>query len=258
MFKILVSDPLAQEGVDILKKVKEFQVDVKHKLPPEELKQIIKDYDALLVRSETKVTKDIIEAAVNLKVIGRAGVGLDNVDLASASKRGIIVMNTPGGNTMSTAEHAMSLMLSLSRNIPQADVSVKKGEWERKKFMGAEVYGKTLGIIGLGRIGTEVAKRAIAFGMKVIAYDPFLSMDKATELGIESGELKEIFKRADYITVHSPLTADTKHIIDKNAIENMKKGVRIINCARGGIIDEAAVLEGINSGKLAGAAFDVY
>ncbi|MCX5693474.1 MAG: phosphoglycerate dehydrogenase [Candidatus Omnitrophica bacterium] len=258
MFKILVSDPLAQEGVDILKKVKEFQVDVKHKLPPEELKKIIKDYDALLVRSETKVTKDIIEAAANLKVIGRAGVGLDNVDLTSASKRGIIVMNTPGGNTMSTAEHAVSLMLSLSRNIPQADVSVKKGEWERKKFMGTEVYGKTLGIIGLGRIGTEVAKRAIAFGIKVIAYDPFLSMDRANELGIESGELKEIFKRADYITVHSPLTADTKHIIDKNAIDCMKQGVRIINCARGGIIDEAAVLEGINSGKIAGAAFDVY
>ena len=258
MFKILVSDPLAQEGVDILKKVKEFQVDVKLKLPPEELKKIIKDYDGLLVRSETKVTKDIIDAAANLKVIGRAGVGLDNIDLASASKRGIIVMNTPGGNTMSTAEHAVSLMLSLSRNIPQADVSVKKGEWERKKFMGTEVYGKTLGIIGLGRIGTEVAKRAIAFGMKVIAYDPFLSMDKANELGIESGELKEIFKKSDYITVHSPLTADTKHIIDKNAIDCMKQGVRIINCARGGIIDEAAVLEGINSGKVAGAAFDVY
>src|SRR3989338_4796697 len=166
MFKILVSDPLAQEGMDILKKVKEFQVDVKHKLSSEEVKKIIKDYDGLLVRSETKVTKDIIDAAVNLKVIGRAGVGLDNVDLASASKRGIIVMNTPGGNTMSTAEHAVSLMLSLSRNIPQADESVKKGEWERKRFMGTEVYGKTLGIIGLGRIGTEVAKRATAFGMK--------------------------------------------------------------------------------------------
>ncbi|PIP68646.1 MAG: phosphoglycerate dehydrogenase [Candidatus Omnitrophica bacterium CG_4_9_14_0_2_um_filter_42_8] len=258
MFKILVSDPLAQEGVDILKKVKEFQVDVKHKLPPEELKKIIKDYDALLVRSETKVTKDIIEAAINLKVIGRAGVGLDNVDLRAASKRGIIVMNTPGGNTMSTAEHAVSLMLSLSRNIPQADGSVKKGEWERKKFMGAEVYGKTLGIIGLGRIGTEVAKRAIAFGMKVITYDPFLSLDKARELGIESGELKVIFEKADYITVHSPLTEETKHIIDKKAIEKMKHGVRIINCARGGIIDETAVLEGIAAGKIAGAAFDVY
>ncbi|MDP2911136.1 MAG: phosphoglycerate dehydrogenase [Candidatus Omnitrophota bacterium] len=258
MFKILVSDPLAQEGVDILKKVKEFQVDVKHKLPPEELKKIIKDYDALLVRSETKVTKDIIEAATNLKLIGRAGVGLDNVDLQAASKKGIIVMNTPGGNTMSTAEHAVSLLLSLSRNIPQADVSVKRGEWERKKFMGTEVYGKTLGIIGLGRIGTEVAKRAIAFGMKVIAYDPFLSLEKAKELGIESVEVKEIFRRADYITVHAPLTDETKNIINKDSIETMKHGVRIINCARGGIVNEAAVLEGINSGKIAGAAFDVY
>ena len=169
MFKILVSDPLAQEGVEILKKEKEFQVDVKHKLPPEELKKIIKDYDALLVRSETKVTKDIIEEATNLKVIGRAGVGLDNVDLESASKRGIIVMNTPGGNTISTAEHTMSLILALSRNIPQADASTKRGEWERKKFMCVELYGKVLGIIGLGRIGTEVSKRAASFGMKVIA-----------------------------------------------------------------------------------------
>ena len=258
MFKILVSDPLAQEGVDILKKVKEFQVDVKHKLPPEELKKIIKDYDALLVRSETKVTKDIIEAATNLKLIGRAGVGLDNVDLQAASKKGIIVMNTPGGNTMSTAEHAVSLLLSLSRNIPQADVSVKRGEWERKKFMGTEVYGKTLGIIGLGRIGTEVAKRAIAFGMKVMAYDPFLSLEKAKELSIESVEVKEIFRRADYITVHAPLTEETKNIINKDSIETMKHGVRIINCARGGIVSEAAVLEGIASGKIAGAAFDVY
>ncbi|MCX5688098.1 MAG: phosphoglycerate dehydrogenase [Candidatus Omnitrophica bacterium] len=258
MFKILVSDPLAQEGVDILKKVKEFQVDVKHKLPPEELKKIIKDYDCLLVRSETKVTKDIIDAATNLKVIGRAGVGLDNVDLSAASKRGIIVMNTPGGNTMSTAEHAVSLMLSLSRNIPQADVSVKRGEWERKKFMGTEVYGKTLGIIGLGRIGAEVAKRAISFGMKVIAYDPFLSKDKANELGIESVDVKGIFKRADYITVHTPLTDETRNIVNKDSIGTMKQGVRIINCARGGIVNEADVLEGINSGKIAGAAFDVY
>jgi D-3-phosphoglycerate dehydrogenase len=249
---------LAQEGVDMLKRIKEFEVDVKHKLPPEELKKIIKEYDALLVRSETKVTKEIIESADKLKLIGRAGVGLDNVDLSSASKRGIIVMNTPGGNTMSTAEHTMSLLLSLSRNIPQADASVKKGEWERKKFMGTELYAKTLGIIGLGRIGTEVTKRAISFGMKVIAYDPFLSLDKAKELGIESVELKDIIKRSDYITVHTPLTDETKHIIDKDAIKDMKQGVRIINCARGGILDELAVLEGINSGKIAGAAFDVY
>jgi D-3-phosphoglycerate dehydrogenase len=258
MFKILVSDPLAQEGVEILEKEKEFQVDVKHKLPPEELKKIIKDYDALLVRSETKVTKDIIEEATNLKVIGRAGVGLDNVDLETASKRGIIVMNTPGGNTISTAEHTMSLILALSRNIPQADASTKRGEWERKKFMGVELYGKVLGIIGLGRIGSEVSKRASAFGMKVIAYDPFLSLEKAKELAVESVELNDIYKRSDYITVHTPLTEDTKHVIDRKAIESMKEDVRIINCARGGIVDEEALLEAIKNNKVAGAALDVY
>ena len=258
MFKILISDSLAQEGIDILKKVKEFQVDVKLKLPPEELKKIIKDYDCLLVRSGTKVTKDIIEAADKLKVIGRAGVGLDNVDLGAASKRGIIVMNTPGGNTISTAEHAMSLILALSRNIPQADISTKQGKWERKKFMGVELYGKVLGIIGLGRIGSEVAKRAASFGMKIIAYDPFLSLDKAKELSIESVDIKDIFKKADYITVHTPLTGETKYIINKKAISQMKDDVRIINCARGGIVDEGAVVDGIKSGKIAGAAFDVY
>jgi len=210
------------------------------------------------VRSGTKVTKEVIEAADKLKVIGRAGVGLDNVDLPTASKRGIIVMNTPGGNTISTAEHTMSLILSLSRNISQADASIKKGQWERKKFMGVELYGKVLGIIGLGRIGGEVAKRAISFGMKIIAYDPFLSLDKANELGVESVELKDLFKRADYITVHTPMTGETRHIIDKKAIKSMKDGVRIVNCARGGIVDEAALLEGIKSKKIAGAALDVY
>ena len=258
MFKILISDSLAEDGIEILKKVKEFKVDVKLNLSPEELKKIIKDYDALLVRSGTKATKEIIEAASRLKVIGRAGVGLDNVDLKAASKRGIIVMNTPGGNTISTAEHTMSLILALSRNIPQADASTQKGGWERKKFMGVELYGKVLGIIGLGRIGAEVAKRAASFGMKIIAYDPFLSLEKAGELGIESVEVKDIFKRADYITVHTPLTDETKYIINKKSISQMKDGVRIINCARGGIVDEAAVVEGIKSGKLGGAAFDVY
>lgn len=258
MFKILISDSLAQEGVEILKKVKEFKVDVKLNLLPEELKNIIKDYDALLVRSGTKVTRDIIENAEKLKVIGRAGVGLDNVDLGAASKRGIIVMNTPGGNTISTAEHTMSLILALSRNIPQADLSTKAGKWERKKFMGVELYGKVLGIVGLGRIGAEVAKRAASFGMKVIAYDPFLSFEKAKELGVELVEVKDVFKRADYITVHTPLTKETRHIIDKKAINQMKEGVRIVNCARGGVVDEAAVAEGIKSGKLGGAAFDVY
>ena len=258
MFRILISDPLAKEGIEVLKKVKEFSVDVKLKLPLDELKKIIKDYDCLLVRSGTKVTKEVIENADNLKVIGRAGVGLDNVDLEVASKRGIIVMNTPGGNTISTAEHTMSLILSLSRNIPQADASTKRGEWERKRFMGVELYGKVLGIIGLGRIGREVAKRANAFEMKVIVCDPFLSVDKLGELGVESVELRDLFKRSDYITVHTPITDETRHIIDKKAIRAMKEGVRIINCARGGIVDEAALLEGIESGKVLGAALDVY
>jgi D-3-phosphoglycerate dehydrogenase / 2-oxoglutarate reductase len=258
MFKILVSDPLSEKGLEVLKKEKRFTVDVKVKQPLDVLKKIIKDYDALIIRSGTRATAELIGHAKKLKVIGRAGVGLDNVDIAAATKKGIIVMNTPGGNTISTAEHAMSLMLSLSRNIASADASMKKGQWERKKFMGTELYGKTLGIIGLGRIGAEVAKRAASFGMKIIAYDPFLLQDKASDSNIELASLKKIFSDSDYITVHTPLTEDTKHIISKKEIAMMKKGVRLINCARGGIIDEKAVALAVESGKVAGAAFDVY
>ncbi|MFA5146122.1 MAG: phosphoglycerate dehydrogenase [Candidatus Omnitrophota bacterium] len=257
-FKILISDSLSKEAVDILEKEKEFKVDVNTKLTPDELKKAIKNYDALAVRSGTKVTREIIEAADRLKVIGRAGVGLDNVDVEAASKKGIIVVNTPGGNTISTAEHTMSMMLALSRNIPQADCSMKKGEWERKKFMGVELYGKTLGILGLGRIGTEVARRALSFDMRVVAYDPYLSLEKAKELGIESVNLKTLFKEADYITVHTPLTEETKGIVSDKEFDIMKKGVRIINCARGGIIDEGALSRAIEAGKIAGAALDVY
>ena len=257
-YKILISDSLSKEAVDILEKEKEFKVDVNTKLTPEELKKVIKDYDALLVRSSTKVTKDVIAAADKLKIIGRAGVGLDNVDVDAASKKGVIVINTPGGNTISTAEHTFSMMLALSRSIPQADLSMKKGEWERKKFMGVELYGKVLGIVGLGRIGTEVAKRALSFNMKVVAYDPYLSFEKAKELGIESSDLDNLLKKADYITVHTPLTDDTKHIISDKQFDMMKKGVRVINCARGGIIDEAALIKAIESGKVVGAALDVY
>ncbi len=257
-FKVLISDSLSKEAVDILEKEKDFVVEINTKLTPEELKSVIKDYDALLVRSATKVTKDIIGAADKLKIIGRAGVGLDNVDVEAASKKGVIVVNTPGGNTISTAEHTFSMMLALSRNIPQADLSTKKGEWERKKFMGVELYGKALGIMGLGRIGTEVAKRALTFGMKVFAYDPYLSAEKAKDLGIELVDLATIFKQSDYITVHTPLTDDTKHIISDKEFGLMKKGVRIINCARGGIVDEEALVKAIESGKVAGAALDVY
>ena len=256
--RVLISDSLSKEAIEILEKEKEFKVDVNTKLTPEELKKVIKDYDALLVRSATKVTKDIIGAADRLKIIGRAGVGLDNVDVEAASKKGIIVVNTPGGNTISTAEHTFSMMLALSRNIALADMSMKKGEWERKKFMGVELYGKTLGIVGLGRIGTEVAKRAVSFEMKVLAYDPFLSADKAKDLGIELVDLKRLFSESDYITVHTPLTDETKHIISDKEFGIMKKGVRVLNCARGGIIDEEALVKAIESGKVAGAALDVY
>ncbi|MDP1852853.1 MAG: phosphoglycerate dehydrogenase [Candidatus Omnitrophota bacterium] len=258
MIKILVSDPLSEEGLKILKAEKELQVDVKPELKPEALKEIIKDYDALIVRSATKVTKDIISAADKLKVIGRAGVGLDNVDLAAATAKGIIVMNTPGGNTISTCEHTLSMLLALSRNIPQADSSTKSGEWKRSKFMGVEVYGKTLGIVGLGRIGTEVAKRALSFGMKIVACDPFLSRSKAEQLSIELMELKDLFKKADYITVHTPLTDETRHMISNKEFAMMKDGVRIINCARGGIVDETALLKALEAKKVAGAALDVF
>ncbi len=258
MTKILVTDPLPEEGLKILKEKREFQVDVKTELKPENLKEIIKDYEALIVRSATKVTKDIINAGQKLKVIGRAGVGLDNVDLEAATQKGIIVMNTPAGNTISTAEHTMSMILALSRNIPQANSSVKLGEWKRSKFMGVELYNKVLGIIGFGRIGSEVAKRALSFGMRVLTYDPFLSREVAEKLGVEVVELKELLERSDYITVHTPLTEETKHILSREEFSIMKKGVRIINCARGGIIDELALVSAIKEGKVAGAAIDVF
>lgn len=258
MIKILVSDPLSDEGLKILNSVKEFEVDVKTDLKPEDLKAIIGNYDALVVRSATKVTKEIIDLASRLKVIGRAGVGLDNVDLDAATQKGIIVMNTPAGNTISTAEHTMSMILALSRNIPQAHASMKKGEWKRSKFMGVELYGKTLGIVGLGRIGSELAKRALSFGMKVLAFDPFLSIETAEGLRVEKVELRDLLERADYITVHTPLTEETKHMISEKELAMMKKGVRIINCARGGIINEQALVEAVKSGKIAGAAIDVF
>src|SRR3989338_6803862 len=207
MIKILVSDPLSEEGLKILKDVKEFQIEVKTDLKPEALKEVIKDYDALIVRSATKVTKDIIDAAGKLKVIGRAGVGLDNVDLGAATQKGIIVMNTPAGNTISTAEHTMSMILALSRNIPQANASVKSGRWDRSKFEGVELYGKKLGIIGFGRIGSTVAKFAKSFGMEVLAYDPFLSVEVATQKGVAMVELDDLLKQSDYITVHVPKSA---------------------------------------------------
>jgi D-3-phosphoglycerate dehydrogenase / 2-oxoglutarate reductase len=258
MIKILVSDALSEEGLKVFKESKELTVDVKTDLKPDALKEIIKDYDALIVRSATKVTKDIIQAATKLKVIGRAGVGLDNVDLEAATQKGIIVMNTPAGNTISTAEHTLSMILALSRNIPQANASTKKGEWKRSKFMGVELYGKVLGIVGFGRIGSEVAKRALSFGMKILAYDPFLSAEVAESIGVEIAEFKKVLQEADYITVHTPLTDETRHMISDKEFVSMKKGVRIINCARGGIIDEVALVKAIKEQKAAGAAIDVF
>lgn len=258
MFKILVSDALSDEGLGILKNSKDFVVDVKTGLKPAELKSIIGDYDALLVRSATKVTQEIIDAGGKLKIIGRAGVGLDNVDLKAATAKGIVVMNTPGGNTISTAEHTMTMILALSRNIPAADLSMKKGEWKRKDFMGVELYNKTIGIMGLGRIGMEVAKRCLAFGMRVKAYDPFLSKEVADQVGVELVAKEDIYKNADYITVHVPLTEETTGMISDKQFEMMKSGVRVINCARGGIVNEEALARAIESGKVAGAALDVY
>ncbi|MEN2985300.1 MAG: phosphoglycerate dehydrogenase [Thermodesulfovibrionaceae bacterium] len=255
--KILVSDSISQKGIEILKKAG-FEVDIKIGLKPEELKEIIGEYDALIIRSATKVTADIIEKAKKLKVIGRAGTGVDNVDNIAATKKGIVVMNTPGGNTITTAEHTIALMFSLARRIPQASVSLKEGKWERKKFIGVELYNKTLGIIGLGRIGTEVAKRAQSIGMNVLAYDPFLSDERAEELGVVKTDFERVLRESDFITIHTPLTSETKNMINKETISKMKDGVYIINCARGGIVNEKDLYEAIESGKVAGAAVDVF
>ncbi|HOA82886.1 MAG TPA: phosphoglycerate dehydrogenase [Thermodesulfovibrio thiophilus] len=255
--RVLVSDSISPKGIEILQKAG-LEVDVKTGLKPEELKAIINQYDALIIRSATKVTAEIIEAADKLKVIGRAGTGVDNVDKVAATKRGIVVMNTPGGNTVTTAEHAIAMLFSLARKIPQANASIKAGKWEKKKFMGVELYHKTIGIIGLGRIGSEVAKRAQCMGMNVLAYDPFLSEDRAEELGITKTDLDRIFADSDFITVHTPLTAETKYLINEKTIAKMKQGVYLINCARGGIINEKDLYEAIQSGKVAGAALDVF
>ena len=258
MYRILISDKLEKEGLDIFAAEKDLVVDCKFGIPAVELKTIIKDYDAIIVRSGTQVTAEIIEAADKLKVIGRAGVGLDNVDLPAATKKGIVAMNTPAGNTTSTAEHTMSMILALTRSIPQAVASVKAGKWERSKFVGVELYGKTLGIIGLGRIGSTVAKMAQGFGMKIIGYDPFLSAAIAAKNGIELTDLETIYKTADYITVHIPKTDETTNMIGEQQISLMKKTVRLVNCARGGIIDEKALAQALKDKRIAGAALDVY
>lgn len=255
--KVLISDSLSQSGIEILKKAG-LEVDVKTGMSPDELKTCIGDYHSLIIRSATRVTSDVVEEARNLRAIGRAGSGLDNVDKAAATKKGIVVMNTPGGNTITTAEHTIALMFAMARQIPQATASMKIGKWEKKRFMGVELYNKTLGIVGIGNIGKHVAKRAQAIGMNVIGYDPYLSDENAREIGIEKVELNELFRRSDFITFHTPITAETRNMINKNTIRLMKDGVRIINCARGGIINEADLYDAIKNRKVAGAALDVF
>jgi D-3-phosphoglycerate dehydrogenase len=256
LMKVLVSDSLAEEGVKRLSSGAD--VDVITNLSPEELIEKIKDYDALVIRSGTKVTADVIRAADRLKVIGRAGVGIDNVDVEAATKRGIIVLNTPGGNTISAAEHTIAMMMALARNIPQANAALHKGEWNRKKYTGVEFFNKTLGVVGLGRVGAEVAARMKSFGMQILAYDPFVTEERAKQMGITMGDLETVLRGGDFITVHTPLTNETRNLIDEDEFNIMKPGVRIVNCARGGIINEAALAKAVADGKVAGAAVDVF
>lgn len=257
--KIVVCDPVSPKGIARLQERSEFQVDViGKKLPEAELLPRVRDAVALVVRSETKITKAVIDAAPLLKVVGRAGVGVDNVDVEAATARGVVVMNTPAGNTISTAELTFSMLLSMARKIPQASASMHAGEWNRKAFSGIEIYGKTLGVLGMGRIGTEVARRARAFGMSVLAYDPYLSHARAQALDVQVASLDQVFAGADFITVHMPMTDETRGMINAAAIAKMKKGVRLLNCARGGIIDENDLLAGLLSGQVAGAALDVF
>lgn len=255
--KVLISDPVDPQSAEIFRS-RGFIADLNPGLAPEELLRVIPGYDALIVRSQTKVSAAVIAAGTRLKVIGRAGAGVDNIDLNAASRSGIIVMNTPGGNTISTAEHTISMMLSSARNIPQADKSIKAGEWNRKKYVGVELFEKTLGVLGLGKVGREVALRCKAFEMKVIAYDPFLSTEAAREMSIEAVTVEELLLRADFITVHTPLTPETKGLLNRESLKTCKRGVRIVNCARGGIVDEAALLEALESGQVGGAALDVF
>ena len=257
MPKVLISDQLSPAAVAIFKD-RGVEADVKTGLTKDELIRIIGDYDGLAIRSATKVTAEVLRAAKKLKVIGRAGIGVDNVDIPAATATGIIVMNTPFGNSITTAEHAIALMMALARDIPAANASTQAGKWEKNRFMGVELTGKVFGLIGCGNIGSIVADRAKALKMRVIAFDPYLSPERAADLGIEKVELNELLPRADFISLHTPLTPETRNIISAEAIARMKRGARIINCARGGLVDEAAVKTALDTGQLAGAAFDVF
>jgi len=256
--RVLVSDPLSSKGLEILARAENLKYDLKPGLSPEELKKVIPEYDAIIIRSETKLKDDLIEAGKRLKVIGRAGIGLDNVDLPAATKKGVVVMNTPQENAIAAAEHTIAMILSISRKIPQATASMKGGKWEKKKFMGVELYTKTLGLIGIGVIGTIVADRARGLKMKVIGYDPYLSKEVAEKKGVDPVSLDELLERSDFISIHTPLTDETRNLINKKAFSKMKKGVILVNCARGGIIKEKDLYEAIQEGKVAGAALDVF
>jgi D-3-phosphoglycerate dehydrogenase / 2-oxoglutarate reductase len=257
MPKVLISDKLSPAAVGIFRR-RGIEADLKPGLSPAELRAIIGEYDGLAIRSSTKVTRELLDAAANLKVVGRAGIGVDNVDVRSATARGVVVMNTPHGNTITTAEHAIAMMFALARQIPEASVSTKAGKWEKNRFMGVELTGKTLGLIGCGNIGSIVANRAVGLHMKVLAYDPYLSEKKSLELGVEKTDLDTLLGRADFITVHTPLTDATRNILSREALAKTRPGVRIINCARGGLVDEAALADALRSGHVAGAALDVF
>ena len=255
--KIFVADDVSESGLGPLRS-SGFIVEKRPGLAPAELQAALKDCEGLIVRSETKVTTDLLDAANSLRVIGRAGVGVDNIDVSAATIRGIVVMNAPDGNTITTADHTIAMLISLARSIPQASSSLKAGRWDRKKFVGVELQGKTLGIVGLGRIGRVVASRARAMGMMIVAYDPFIAPEQARDMEIELAPLEEVYARADFLTVHTPLTPETRGIVDREALSKMKKGARIVNCARGGLVDEDALYDAITNGSIAGAALDVF
>ncbi|WP_029006768.1 phosphoglycerate dehydrogenase [Azospirillum halopraeferens] len=257
MPKVLISDSLSPRAVEIFRE-RGIEADVRVGLSADELKAVIGDYDGLAVRSATKVTRDVLAAARNLKVVGRAGIGVDNVDVPAATQMGVVVMNTPFGNSITTAEHAVALMFALAREIPQANASTHAGKWEKNRFMGVELTGKTLGVVGCGNIGSIVAERALGLRMKVVAFDPFLSAERAADLGVEKVELDELLARADFITLHTPMTEQTKNLLDAERLARCKPGVRIINCARGGLIVEEALKAALESGHVAGAALDVF
>lgn len=256
--RVLVCGNLAEDGLSILRQTPNIALDVKPELKEDELAELIAPYHALIVRSDTRPTAKVIAAADNLKVIGRAGTGVDNIDVEAATKRGIVVMNTPGGNSVTTAEHTFALLMATARHIAQGTMSLKQGRWERKKLVGVELSGKTLGIVGIGRIGSLVAQRAAAFGMHTVGYDPYLTREAAAKLGIELVALDTLFARADFITLHVPLTDETRHIINADAFRKMKRGVRLINCARGGLVDETALAAALQDGTVAAAALDVF